>query len=569
MFSQSWVGAVRARKGAGRGLGRITLRTSPKRMRLLGDRRGATRMAVGGLCLLVASLGTAAWRRASAPRVWRPCEPPVAFWAWRAEAPSPEDVAHAVRETGAQALFIRAGQFDLADGKPRRIRAVAGKMPRSVELHLVYNGTREFLAEFERVDEKILAASVAEVFRSDQERAGKDGATVRGLQLDFDSPTRLLARYARILRALREQLPPDVKLSVTGLPTWMGAAALREVLAETDFWAPQFYGGEIPEKFDRAAPISSPPSVARDVARARALGEPFYAGLAAYGYALLYTERGELAAISGDLDPARVAASQDFELVERRAFERRVANDNAGSAARESEWRYIYRASADTKAGGLSVRACERLVFDLPSSESLRASVRGVREQAGEKLLGILLFRLPTSGDPTTLNIRQIAAALEDREAEVKFDLSVARSSRGVEGAGDDGARAPANHLSLRATNRGAAGAALGGDALTLDIGVSRGVVRGVVSLEGFDSVETLCTDASVRDAAPQPCGMRRANLLRLRASSWGVDAFARVTISFEGEPPHALATRVAVRADDGRTIERIQTIRVGESGGR
>ncbi|HEX6624482.1 MAG TPA: DUF3142 domain-containing protein, partial [Pyrinomonadaceae bacterium] len=538
-------------------------------MRRLGHRRGAAVMMLVGLCLLVAtSLASAAWRWASAPRAWAAGEVPVAFWSWRTQAPAEEDVRRASEETGARALFLRAGQFDFADGRVMRVRAVEGRMPRGVELHLVYNGTRALLAEFGRVDEKVLAAAIAETFRNDRERAGGDGATIGGLQLDFDSPTRLLARYARVLRAVREQLPPETRLSVTGLPTWMGAKELRDVLAVVDFWAPQFYGAEIPERFEKAVPISSPRAVARDVARARALGKPFYAGLAAYGHAIVYAEGGELVALRGDLDPSRVARGSDFELVERRAFERRLKGEEAGGAARASEWRYVYRALAGTVVDGLTMRAGERVVFDLPSGESLRASVREVREGAGEKLLGILLFRLPTRGDATTLNLRQIAAALSDAEANADVSLR-------VEGGGGDGrvrgaafARDPVrrdsaqrhsqDQLVVTATNAGAAGAGFGEGALVLTLRVPRGGVRGVASLDGFDSFETLCAADGGRGVDEgggvlSPCSPARAGFVRLKARGFGSGAVAVARLSVEGELPSSLAAVLSMRVDDGR----------------
>ncbi|HZB45865.1 MAG TPA: DUF3142 domain-containing protein [Pyrinomonadaceae bacterium] len=558
-------------------------------MRRFGHRRGAAVVMLVGLCLLVAaSLASAAWRWASAPRAWAAGEVPVAFWSWRTEAPTEEDVRRASRETGAGALFLRAGQFDLAEGRVTRVRAVEGRMPRGVELHLVYNGTRALLAEFGRVDEKILAAAVAETFRNDRERAARDGAMVRGLQLDFDSPTRLLARYARVLRAVREQLPPETRLSVTGLPTWMGAKELRDVLAAVDFWAPQFYGAEIPERFERPVPISSPSGVARDVERARKLGKPFYAGLAAYGHAIVYAEGGELVALRGDLDPSRVARGSDFELVERRAFERRATGDGAGDAALASEWRYVYRALADTVVDGLTVRAGERVVFDLPSGESLRASVRVVREGAGEKLLGILLFRLPTRGDATTLNVRQIAAALSDAEANADVSL---RAEGGDGAATKDAAAAhhlldavPArdlhqqdfsqrhsqDQLVLTATNAGAAGAGFGEGALVLTIRVPRGGVRGVASLDGFDSFETLCGADGGRGVDEggrvlSPCSPARAGFVRLKARGFESGAVAVARLSVEGELPSSLAVVLSMRVDDGRVWRRATALELSD----
>src|SRR5205085_7432049 len=199
-----------------------------------------------------------------------------------------------------------------------RVRAVKGRAPASVELHLVYNATPALLSEFERVDEGALAAAAVETFRADSLRVSKEGARVAGLQLDIDVPTRLLARYGRVLHAVRDSLPAGARLSVTGLPTWMEAGAqLREMLDAVDFWVPQFYGAEIPETAERVLPIASPEEVRRSTARARELGKPFYAGLAAYGYALVYTEAGKLVELSGDVDPAGVASDGNFELVER------------------------------------------------------------------------------------------------------------------------------------------------------------------------------------------------------------------------------------------------------------
>lgn len=46
------------------------------------------------------------------------------------------------------------------------------------------------------------------------------GNKVVGLQVDFDAATHQLADYARFLRELRQQLPPDFALGVTGLLDW-------------------------------------------------------------------------------------------------------------------------------------------------------------------------------------------------------------------------------------------------------------------------------------------------------------------------------------------------------------
>lgn len=536
-------------------------------------------VVVLGCALAVAFVVAVAGRlhATSARRVWAAGEPPVVFWTWREYAPSDEDVARAVRETRAQMLFMRAGQIDFDRGRLSRIRPVRGRFPRALPVHLVYNTTRALLPEFERIGEHALASVVSENFLKDSARASDDGARVAGLQLDIDVPTRLLARYGRTLHLLRAALPPHVSLSVTGLPTWMDSTELDAMLRAVDFWIPQFYGAEIPKRLDAPLPISSTAVVVAGVGRARSLGKPFYAGLPAYGHALLYDTGGALITLRGDIAPARVARDANFELVERRPFD-------AHGTSTASEWRYVYRARGAGIVDGLSVGAGDNLVFDVPGSASLGASVRGVREHAGEMLLGICIFCLPEQDDAATLTIQQIAAALAAADAPPAANLRLERtappasSAAASFGRADDAAAAfkrflenqpPLNHLTLHATNTGTAGALMGDDALQLTLEVARGSVRGIVRLDGFTSVETLCGEAAAHDRsarAPErlrPCGMRRANVLRLKSPTWEAGAGALATISFETETPETLAVIARIKTDDGSTLEHAATVRV------
>ena len=49
-------------------------------------------------------------------------------------------------------------------------------------------------------------------------RAGARRAAITGIQIDFDARTRHLQDYLEFLRALRDTLPADCRLSITGLP---------------------------------------------------------------------------------------------------------------------------------------------------------------------------------------------------------------------------------------------------------------------------------------------------------------------------------------------------------------
>src|SRR5437868_8716015 len=105
--------------------------------------------------LLIASAAVIA-RFHRGPRPWQASEVPIAFWAWRNQAPSETDVRKAIENNHARGIFLRAGQIDYQDGTLRRIRSVTGSLPRGIDLHLVYSGTRALLYQLDSINEQQL-----------------------------------------------------------------------------------------------------------------------------------------------------------------------------------------------------------------------------------------------------------------------------------------------------------------------------------------------------------------------------------------------------------------------------
>lgn len=444
------------------------------------------------------------------PRVRSVAETPIAFWAWRNQVPAEADVREAIDKTHSRTIFLHAGQIDIQDGAVRRIRPVNGSLPQSVDLHLVYNATRSLLAQLDRVDESDLASTIGAAFKTDSARAEREGARVVGVQIDIDVPTGLLNRYTNILKALRTQLTPGTQLSITGLPTWMQSSELRTTLDAVDFWIPQFYGAEIPDRSDQLIPISSPANVARFVQQARAFDKPFYAGLSAYSYTLLYNSSGSLITLRGDMDPARLAADQNLELIEQRPF---AAAANPGDRT-SSEWRYLFRARGDGVTDELAVHAGDLLLVDIPSSDSLRLAARTVREWAGEKLLGICVFRLPAADDPATLTIAPVAAALADLDSRPDVAVRIIAAAQASDQAMPGVPLASAQYV-LEVANMGTASAIVG--TVNIDLEITAGMIDHLEG-HGLDSVETLCPLAvATTPTKLQPCSQRRATVLRFK----------------------------------------------------
>ena len=462
-------------------------------------------------------------------------EVPIAFWAWRVNAPEEADVQAAFIATKAKTLFLRTGQIDFEKGEFKRTQPVKGQLPRALELHLVYNATRKFLAEFENLDLEKLAKSLAGIYQEDLAQAEQDQAIIAGIQLDLDVPTRLLPRYAQALTKLKNLLPLNTKLSITGLPAWATSSDINSVLSVVDFWIPQCYGTEIPNRITKQLPISSPRNVASTINKIRQLKKPFYAGLSAYSYAILYAKDGSLIELRGNLDPALAAQNANLELLESTNFKGDEAN---------GERRYVYRAKSDFVLDGVIMKAGESLVFDLPSTESLRECARAVRENAGENLLGICLFRMPNQGDESVLSLSEITAALNDEEPKIKTKIKLHRVKN--------------QSLILKAENVGTASALIGEGALTIDLAIPAGSLNKEIYREGFTEYETLCQLPGQHFA--RPCSQRRANVIRLKTNSWKPGSDAKASLKLNEVQAEKMLVTTTTRMHEGRSEqERIE----------
>ncbi len=494
------------------------------------------------VCLLAAFFlgGLAIFLSASREhKQWEAAEVPISFWAWKTELPSELELRDATEGSGAATLFLRAGQMDLDNGEVKRIRPAAGNLSVEIEAHLVYNGTRPLLRGLETVEPERLAAAILEVYKSDAERFRADGARITGLQLDLDYPTRLLPHYAETAREIRRLLPPETRLSVTGLPTWMGSSDLGTLLETVDFWIPQLYGAEIPTHLSQRIPISSLGEVKRSVAKARKLGKPFFAGLGAYGYAIHFDRNGDLIEVRGDIDLARVMNNRSFELVSQEPLER-------GYSA--GDLRYIFRAKRDEVLHGLVIAAGESLVFDSSTPDSLREAARIVRENAGEPLLGICVFRLPTFGDKTNLRTQEIVNALRDRPSTGAIEVSARKTGE--------------RSFEIRAVNTGSA-STFASDALVIEIAVPAGSVRGFLSHRGFTGFETLCSTVS---GTSRKCSGARADVVRLTKNVWRAGEEASVRLSADLNPRSELPIYILTRYENGRMERTFKAIVIEEN---
>ena len=134
------------------------------------------------------------------------------------------------------------------------------------------------------------------------------GVHVDGVEVDFDCPSSRLADYAKLLAAIKPQLPNDATLSITALPAWIGAPGLADVLARSDEAVLQVHAVSDPKHglFDAKQ--------ARQwiEAFAKQTNKPFRVALPAYGSALVLDADGHAVGVESEAALAEPGARMEL-----------------------------------------------------------------------------------------------------------------------------------------------------------------------------------------------------------------------------------------------------------------
>ncbi len=181
-----------------------------------------SRLIVGVLILLLGSC-----KASEAPNLVNAADYD-AYWLWAGVKPQPV-LAKAKR------IYILEGEVRADD--PSRIVSLRASVPKvkHAEIWLVIRiETVRWTPE--TFDQMLLKLS----------RWHGAGNNIRGVQIDFDANTEDLDDYAKFLRSLRQRLPEQFELSVTGLLDWSAngdPAALAELADVVDEAVFQVYQG--------------------------------------------------------------------------------------------------------------------------------------------------------------------------------------------------------------------------------------------------------------------------------------------------------------------------------------
>jgi len=474
--------------------------------------RNRIRIALLAVIVAAAGSGGLLWYR-----FWRPPPPlEVALWYWHSPFTVTASDAEQLKIIGVRRLFVRAGTFHI-DGAGVRLTQPQTWASRAdgVDIHLVFNFDASVLRAFPAVPVESLAIAVLREFQRVRADAERSGLRVAGVQLDLDCPTSRLSKYADLLHRIHAGLTPRTTvLSITALPTWYRSGNLARVLAEIDFAAPQYYEANVGASRSEYATVSQLRNTEDGLASAGWRGAPFFAGIPAYGHALVYSGSGRLVGAFHDMGLTEAIRSRKFRL------ERAFGADEHGQPATKSNYsgEDVYELRAMVSADGARDQPTGyHVVYEIPTPTLIARQVAVLRARRPSSCLGMILFRYPEPAESSTVPLSAISALLQGRPATPQLQVRMKCNLAPWESI-DSAAQSPLSpvDVTVSVTNVGSSSAFVGADAVSVTLTLNRAAIEDISSA-GSDSIETLFQqdNASASDP-PIRASMSRANIIRI-----------------------------------------------------
>lgn len=336
----------------------------------------------------------------------RPAKWTTGFWFWQG---SSSEVALAGEPL--DVLFVQVGRIEHhnapASWDPTGPWHVYGTLPEQLppakEYWLV------FRYDEQGVPDETVAPMLARELSELRAAARKRQLNVVGVQLDIDSPTNALPRYASFLREVRKSLPPGFQISITALLDWFrSGTATAEVIRETDEFVPQFY-----DVGDRNSG-RGPRSIATKIDPSRwgpvfnRFRKRFRVGISTFGRAkFVPVARAQTGALGfgffNDVTPLDIAQNPGGQL--------RATNTSAG------ELMLAYRAVRQMRISYSEFRPGDEIQFILATPEAIRAAVNSVQEMGGYTA-GVVFFRWPSANETLTMRPEEALLAAGLRASE-------------------------------------------------------------------------------------------------------------------------------------------------------
>jgi hypothetical protein len=302
------------------------------------------------------------------------------------------------------------------------------------------------------------------------------------LQIDYDCPERLLARYSRFLSELREALVVR-ELSATALAGWIHSPRLKSLARAVDEMVPMFYDLQADEPAAVASGTFRPlvgTETCEWIRKWSACGIHWRAGLINLQRLSLFRADGRLVGHLRQWSPE--------DLIERRELEP-VSGSDSNSAA----WRVV----RDGMIRGTRLAKDQVLVWRVPGDQATLEALTCARTSGAAS---IVWFALPGPGLRAARSVRHLAGLAEGTVPKPELALFVRNNALVLENQGrGDLAADPGAPLSRVTVDLGRSGVFTGGPgeffAVRAENSLPRAYARRVVlSFAGLSAGATIST---------------------------------------------------------------------------
>jgi hypothetical protein len=355
----------------------------------MGQLRGSSTRA-RLIWILLATLGLSgcvgALRSEPPPAKWT-----AGFWYW-----------HGYREEAAYAkvtpdvIYVQAGKIWKSDDLRLYVRGSAASqwgvseelptsLPQAREYWLVFRAEQPGVPDLSAAT--MLTQRIADILTTTRQWKLK----VAGVQLDIDSPTGSLSRYAEFLREVRKRMPPGLQLSVTALLDWFrDGTSVADVIEETDEFVPQFYDVASTGGSEGWRAIAMKIDAAQWAPRFNRFGKRYRIGISTFGRARYVPKEDPSHSgyaglrLYSDFRPVDIAGNSAFHL--------------QASRSEANELVLSYRPAGKVRIGYNDFQPGDLVQFILPTPEAVRAAVQSARRMGGN-CGGVLFFRWPLADE--------------------------------------------------------------------------------------------------------------------------------------------------------------------------
>lgn len=391
-----------------------------------------------------------------------------------------------LKQIGVKTLYVRAGTL-ASDGQHLKLILPQQWKSSSDNVVLTFNFHPGLVSHLESMSVATIASESGACIQRASASAAKAGISVQGVQLDIDCPTRLLPRYKQIIDGIRPTIPEGETYSITALPTWLTSKNFPALASSVDFVVPQFYEGRTGKVIDEVAPITDPAGLKAGLARLDKLGIPNFVGLATYGHALQYDDKGRLVSMVQGLSAEDALRHPALAEISSAAIDKDGKRANSKADWIGEDLLLLKAIHPDRQGRGLG----NRLAFLLPSPTMVQQQLAEFRKDRPQGNRGVILYRFPESGEAMSLPLASIANALHSKPAKIDAKISFKSRSEPWSLIGT-GAKAstPPYQVKLMVTATGDAPTTASHDAFELVVTLDSPGLEGIEAGD-FDKVET------------------------------------------------------------------------------